>query len=152
MLRLSKLTDYATVLLGYMARHRAEIHAAVEIAKATRIALPTVSKLLKLLARSGVVHSIRGAKGGYCLSSAPDQISVADIVQAIEGPIALTECSISDDYCDQSANCAIRGNWRVINKAMRTALESVSLADLAFATKPSIPLEFKVSVESLSRG
>jgi FeS assembly SUF system regulator len=152
MLRLSKLTDYATVLLGYMARERAEIHAAIEIAHATGIALPTVSKLLKMLARSGVVHSIRGAKGGYCLSAAPDKISVADIVQAIEGPIALTECSISDDYCEQSAHCDIRGNWRIINKAMRAALESVSLADLAFQHKPSTPLEFKVSIDSLTRG
>ncbi|MGR9106511.1 MAG: SUF system Fe-S cluster assembly regulator [Gammaproteobacteria bacterium] len=152
MLRLSKLTDYATVLLGYLARQRAEVHAAVEIAEATRIGLPTVSKLLKLLARSGLVHSIRGAKGGYRLSFAPDKISVADIVQAIEGPIALTECSISDDYCEQSANCDIRGNWRVINKAMRTALQSVTLADLAFANRSSTPVEFKVSVDSLTRG
>jgi FeS assembly SUF system regulator len=152
MLRLSKLTDYATVLLGYMARTKVEIHAAVEIAHATGVALPTVSKLLKLLTHSGLVHSIRGAKGGYCLSHPPDRISVADIVQAIEGPIALTECSISDDYCEQSAHCDIRGNWRVINKAMRAALESVSLADLAFKNKPATPVEFKVSVDSITRG
>ena len=151
MLRLSKLTDYATVLLGYMARHWTQVHAAVEIAHATGISVPTVSKLLKLLARSGVVRSVRGAKGGYLLSATPDQISVADIVQAIEGPIALTECSISDEYCEQSANCDIRGNWRVINHAMRTALESVSLADLAFANKALTAAEFKVSVDSLTR-
>lgn len=152
MLRLSKLTDYATVLLGYMARAKIEVHAAVEIAHATRIALPTVSKLLKLLARSGLVHSIRGAKGGYCLSHSPERISVADIVQAIEGPIALTECSLSEDYCEQSGHCDIQGNWRIINKAMRTALESVSLADLAFMNKPSVRVEFKVPVDSLTRG
>ncbi|MGH8477815.1 MAG: SUF system Fe-S cluster assembly regulator [Methylococcales bacterium] len=152
MLRLSKLTDYATVLLGFMARQSAEIHAAVEIAQATQIALPTVSKLLKVLAHARVVYSIRGAKGGYRLSRSPDQISVADIIQAIEGPIALTECSISDDYCRQSAHCDIRSNWRVINQAVRAALESVSLTDLACANKPSTPMEFKVSVESLTRG
>ncbi|MGH8547319.1 MAG: SUF system Fe-S cluster assembly regulator [Methylococcales bacterium] len=152
MLRLSKLTDYATVLLGYMARGKVEIHAAVEIAHATGIALPTVSKLLKLLAHSGLVRSVRGAKGGYCLSYSPDKISVADIIQAIEGPIALTECSISDEYCEQSSHCDIRGNWRVINKAVRAALESVSLADLAFTNKPSTPLEFKVSLDPLTRG
>ncbi|MGH8557206.1 MAG: SUF system Fe-S cluster assembly regulator [Methylococcales bacterium] len=152
MLRLSKLTDYATVLLGFMARQQAEIHAAVEIAQATDIGLPTVSKLLKLLCRSGLVHSIRGAKGGYCLSAPPGKISVADIIQAIEGPIALTECSISDDYCRQSGHCDIRSNWRVINQAVRTALESVSLADLTFANKASTPLEFKVSVKNLTRG
>lgn len=149
MLRLSKLTDYATVILGYMANENGGIHTAVEISEATTISLPTVSKLLKLLTRSEVVHSIRGAKGGYCMSRSPDNISVADVIQAIEGPIALTECSISDDHCQQSSNCDIRGNWTVINRAISTALESVSMADLAFnKNKTTTPIEFKVSVDS----
>lgn len=152
MLRLSKLTDYATVILGYMAKENNGVHAAVEISEATSIALPTVSKLLKLLTRAGVVHSVRGAKGGYCMSCSPDKISVADIIQAIEGPIALTECSLSDDRCRQSSYCDIRGNWTVINRAIRAALESVSLADLAFQNKTKTPVEFKVSVDSLYRG
>jgi FeS assembly SUF system regulator len=151
MLRLNKLTDYGAVMLSHMAHDKGEIHAAAEIAQATGISLPTVSKLLKLLTRSGLVHSVRGAKGGYFLNASPERISVAEIIQAIEGPIALTECSFPEDSCHHPANCAIRGNWTVINQAIKTALEAVSLADLAGRKREPAPGEFNLRVDHLFR-
>ncbi|NOQ34564.1 MAG: SUF system Fe-S cluster assembly regulator, partial [Methylococcaceae bacterium] len=95
MLRLSKLTDYATVILTYMAKNQHDLHAAVGISEATGINPPTVSKILKALVKAKVLQSTRGAKGGYCLARAPEKITVASVISALEGPIALTECSIS---------------------------------------------------------
>ncbi len=148
MLRLSKLTDYATVILSFMAKNKIEVHAAMEIASVTGIALPTVSKILKLLVNAEVVISSRGAKGGYVLSKPPEQISVATIISALEGPIALTECSISQQGCEQASGCDIRGNWSLINKTIHNALESVTLADLV---RPAVPEEVLIPVASLYR-
>lgn len=149
MLRVSKLTDYATVMLSYMAKNASDVHSALEIASATGIALPTVSKILKLLAQAQVLVSTRGAKGGYALAGAPDKITVAAVISALEGPIALTECSISHEVCEQASGCGIRGNWGVINRAIQNALESVTLADMI---KPAIaPEEIRIPVASLYR-
>ncbi len=148
MLRLSKLTDYATVILSFMAKNKIEVHASMEIASVTGIALPTVSKILKLLVNAEVVISTRGAKGGYVLSKPPEQISVATIISALEGPIALTECSISQQGCEQASGCDIRGNWSLINKTIHNALESVTLADLV---RPAVPEEVLIPVASLYR-
>jgi FeS assembly SUF system regulator len=130
MLRLSKLTDYATVILSFMARDNTQVHAAMEIASATGIALPTVSKILKLLVNAKVLMSTRGAKGGYALARTPDKITIAAVISALEGPIALTECSISQQGCEQASGCEIRGNWNLINTTIHNALESVTLADM----------------------
>ncbi len=130
MLRISKLTDYATVILSYMARDQSQRHAATEIADDTGIAAPTVSKILKILTRAEVLTSTRGAKGGYRLAQTPDHISVAAIISALEGPIALTECSLSVSDCDQSEGCNIRSNWGLINRAIQSTLDSITLADM----------------------
>ncbi|WP_020562701.1 SUF system Fe-S cluster assembly regulator [Methylosarcina fibrata] len=149
MLRLSKLTDYATVILSFMARDSKQVHAAMEIAAATGIALPTVSKILKLLVNAEVLSSTRGAKGGYALASEPERITVAAVICALEGPIALTECSISHQGCEQASGCGIRSNWSVINQAIHDALESVTLADLI---RPAmVPEEILIPVASLYR-
>lgn len=149
MLRLSKLTDYATVILSFMARDGKPVHAAMEIAAATGIALPTVSKILKLLVNAEVLSSTRGAKGGYALASEPERITVAAVICALEGPIALTECSISHQGCEQASGCGIRSNWSVINQAIHDALESVTLADLI---RPAmVPEEIMIPVASLYR-
>jgi FeS assembly SUF system regulator len=149
MLRLSKLTDYATVILSFMARDGKPVHAAMEIAAATGIALPTVSKILKLLVNAEVLNSTRGAKGGYALASEPERITVAAVICALEGPIALTECSISHQGCEQASGCGIRSNWSVINQAIHDALESVTLADLI---RPAMmPEEIMIPVASLYR-
>lgn len=148
MLRISKLTDYAIIVLGHMAKEPARTYAATELSETASVAMPTVSKILKALARSSVVKSTRGAKGGYQLSHPPEMTSVASIIRALEGPIALTECGLEHDSCEQASFCHIRGNWAVINRAVRAALEAVTLADMA-APKP--PEEILIPLSAISR-
>ena len=149
MLRLSKLTDYGTVILSFMAKEKKPVHAAMEIAAATGIALPTVSKVLKLLVNANVLISTRGARGGYALANDPENITVASVISALEGPIALTECSISRQGCEQASGCGIRGNWHLINQIIQDALESVTLADMVRPV--AIPEEILIPVASLYR-
>ncbi len=149
MLRLSKLTDYGTVILSFMAKDKARMCAAMEIAAATGIAVPTVSKILKVLVNAKVLMSTRGAKGGYALAREPEKISVAAIISALEGPIALTECSISKQACGQASGCGIRSNWHLINQTIHNALESVTLADLI--RPAAVPEEIMVSAANLYR-
>ena len=131
MLRVGKLTDYGTVVMTAFARQPQRLHSANEIAAELGLALPTVSKVLKALVQYGLLVSHRGAKGGYSLAAAPEEISVAQIIAAIEGPIALTECSDTAGLCGQEPQCSVRGNWQRINSAVRDALERVTLAELA---------------------
>lgn len=149
MLKLSKMTDYATVILSAIARDKYRLHGALELADATGIALPTVSKILKILAKAGVLASTRGAKGGYTLAREPDRITVATIIGALEGPIALTECSASHKGCDQASGCRIQGNWHLINQKIANALESVTLADMIMPFKQ--PEEVSIPVSRLYR-
>lgn len=130
MLRISKLTDYATVLMAELASHEHSCVPASQLAEATRLELPTVAKVLKTLARSGLVGSVRGVNGGYQLSVSPDDISVAAIVRAMEGPIALTECGLESGLCAHESSCHLRGNWQRIGSAVEQALEALSLNDL----------------------
>lgn len=131
MLRISKLTDYATVLLAALAHRRDECVPASRLAELTRLEPPTVAKVLKTLARSGLVTSIRGVNGGYKLAESPENISVAGIVSAMEGPIALTECGLEPGLCSHESDCSLRGNWQKIGQAVEGALAGLSLADLA---------------------
>jgi FeS assembly SUF system regulator len=149
MLKLSKMTDYATVILSVIAKDKARVHVALEIADVTGIALPTVSKILKILTRAGVLSSTRGAKGGYSLAREPERITVATVISALEGPIALTECSVSHKGCDQASGCRIQGNWHLINQKIAQALESVTLADMILPFKP--PEEVTIPVSRLYR-
>ena len=107
MLRISKLTDYGTVVLAHLAEHQASVRSAADVAQATGVALPTVSKLLKLLARAGLVTSTRGASGGYRLSRPPQAISAADVIDALDGPVSITECSASDGDCEHEDVCSL---------------------------------------------
>jgi FeS assembly SUF system regulator len=131
MLRLSKLTDYGTVVLAHMAARPTEVHAANELAASTHLALPTVSKLLKLFAKAGLVDSYRGAHGGYRLVREPDRITAVQIIDAVEGPVGITECSVSDGLCSLEPVCAIGHNWQRISLSIREALKTVTLAELA---------------------
>ena len=92
--------------------------------------MPTVSKLLKALARSGLVLSSRGAKGGYRLADDPRAISAADIIDALEGPVSITECSAADGQCEHEGVCVVSGAWRNVNVAIRRALDDITLSDL----------------------
>ncbi len=131
MLKVSKLTDYGTVLMTFLAQQPGRVFNAREITEHTHVALPTVSKLLKLLTKQGLLLSQRGAKGGYVLARPPEDITVAQIIAALEGDLGLTECAHSDSTCVIEPQCHIRHNWRVINTAIHVALDSVSLAQMA---------------------
>ena len=130
MLRISKLTDYGTVILACLAAPPERRHTAAEVAERTRLALPTVSKLLKSFHRAGLVTSVRGSHGGYQLSRPAAQISAASIIDAIEGPVAITECSGNHSACDLETSCSTGGSWQRINAAIRNSLDGISLAQL----------------------
>jgi FeS assembly SUF system regulator len=130
MLRVSKLTDYATVVMTVLAAAPDSVHSAQDLAEKARLELPTVSKLLKQLAQAELVESFRGVNGGYRLARAPDRISIADIVIAMEGPIGMTECSAHSGSCGHEPHCGVRVNWRRINQAIAQALAGVKLSDM----------------------
>ena len=130
MLKLSKQADYATVLLSCLAERRSALLNVGELADATGVSSPMVSKTLKLLTRGGLVEYVRGAAGGYRLCRQPDRISVAEIVRAVEGPIALTECSGNDNACSLTGHCRVQHHWQIINATIIDSLSQLSLADL----------------------
>jgi FeS assembly SUF system regulator len=132
-LRVSKLTDYATVVMACLAARGTDVASAQTLAESARLEVPTVSKLLKQLAQAGLVVSTRGTNGGYRLARAPERITIADIVTAMEGPIGMTECSAHAGLCDHESHCGVRVNWQRINQAIAGALDSVTLADMVKA-------------------
>jgi FeS assembly SUF system regulator len=137
MIRISRLTDYGIVLMRHMAAHPDRAHNASELAAGARLPAPTVSKLLRQLAREGLLESQRGVKGGYTLARPSEEISVAAIISALEGPIALTDCAaVEDPDCAHEPVCPVRSHWNRISQAIRDALEGVSLAEMAAPMKP----------------
>jgi FeS assembly SUF system regulator len=130
-LRLGKLTDYATVMAARMAREPGRVFAASELAAASQVGVPTASKILKLLTRAQLLNSVRGAKGGYVLARPAGEISLGEVVAALEGPPGLTECSTAAGLCTQEGCCAIRGHWQAIDQVLRNALDHTTLADLS---------------------
>lgn len=150
-LRISRLTDYGTVLLAHLAAHQANVCSAADVAQSTGIAPPTVSKLLKSLARAGLVTSTRGANGGYRLARPPQDITAADVIDALEGPVSITECSASDGDCEHEHVCSVGGAWQRINVAIRRALQDVTLNDLVRSNSPVPTFRFAglpINVES----
>lgn len=139
MLRVSKLTDYATVLLGQLALQPALLRPATELAEATRLEPPTVSKVLKLLGGAGLVQSQRGVAGGYRLARPASEISVAQIVEAIDGPIGMTECSAQAGQCSHEPHCAARTSWLRISRAIERVLADMTLADMLGGAPPTPP-------------
>ncbi len=131
MIRLNKLTDYGVVVLSLMARQRG-VATAPQLAQQSGVPLPTVAKILTHLARDGIVTSQRGVAGGYHLARAAEQISMTEIVVALEGPIALTSCVDGTvGGCEVEQLCPMRGNWDRVNQAVRSALDQVTLADMS---------------------
>lgn len=128
MLRLSKLTDYGCQVLTYMAKDQAT-HSASEVAAALDMAAPTVSKILKMLVRGNLVVSVMGAKGGYALARSAAEISIADIIGVMDGPISITECS-TETSCTRESLCSTRNKWQLINRIIEDALGKVSLAEM----------------------
>jgi FeS assembly SUF system regulator len=131
MLRISRLTDYATVILGVLAAQPERVQTAAAIAARTRIRAPTVSKLLKQLHRAQLVTSSRGLHGGYQLGRPAHEISAAAILDALEGPLALTDCAAGHGHCGIEETCRVGRGWQRLNLAIRRSLADVSLAQLA---------------------
>ena len=132
MIRISRLTDYGIVLMTHMAAHAERVHNATEVASEAHLPLPTVSKLLRSLAKEGLLESHRGVKGGYGLARRPEDVTLGSIIKALEGPIAITTCTNdSPGDCEHEALCPVRSHWHLINLAVRQALDSITLADMA---------------------
>ena len=130
MLKISKLADYACSIMRYLAVQKATAPSAVQVAKETQIALPTVRKILKKLHSAQLLHSTRGKEGGYQLARVEGQISLADIVEAIDGKIALTNCCAKEIHCHRHDICTMKPEWQSINQVVFHTLSQLSLQQL----------------------
>lgn len=143
-MRLSSLADYAVVMMTAAARHCGGLARcnATTLAEETGVPLPTAQKLVSRLAAAGLIESTRGTGGGFRLARPPRSITLADIIEAVEGPIALTACVDTGSHdCALDARCQVKPHWAVVNRAVRAAFEGVSLADLAVPNSPALPVE-----------
>lgn len=139
MIRMSKLTDYAIVLMVHVARSGG-LRTARQLAEDASLPMPTVGKVLKVLSRHQFLVSTRGMRGGYALGREASEIRIADLIEALEGPIALTECSAApgNGVCSHEQHCPVRAPWIQINQAVRDALSSIRLSDM---TRPEFSVE-----------
>lgn len=136
MIRLSKLSDYAVVVLSQLARGEGSLVTAAELADATGVPEPTVAKVLKLLVRGNIIVSVRGAAGGYMMERHPQDITVRELIVALEGPIAVTAClEGGDSDCSLTGTCSMKGRWHKVNSAILSTLEAMPLSDL-LGSKP----------------
>ncbi len=142
MLKINKLTDYATLILSHLANNPIEVVSATDIAKNIQLSIPTISKILKILCGAELVKSFRGAGGGYQLAKPANQINLTDIIFALEGDISLTECCKGTNACKLNAECTIKENWKKINDIVKTALAGLTLSDMS---KPleTLPLNLR---------
>ena len=147
MLRMSKLTDYGTMVLAQLGAREDGLSTAGQVADATHLGQPTVSKLLKSLVHAGLVVSARGVQGGYALARPAAAISAAEIIDALEGPVAITECSSTGGGgCNLEPFCRVGLAWQRINRSIRKALEHVTLADLQQQREPLPPPDLRVGL------
>jgi FeS assembly SUF system regulator len=137
MLRVTKLTDYATVVLTVLAGQPGKVLSANELAEQSGLEPTTVAKLLKPLAQAGLVEGLRGVRGGYRLARPAEQITLIEIVEAMEGPLAITECSQDHGQCGIAHQCGVRSNWRLINDVLFDALRGVTLAQMLQPLSPA---------------
>lgn len=136
MLRVTKLTDYAALVLTVMAADPDQVLSAAELAERAHLETPTVAKVLKPLAQAGLVDGFRGASGGYRLARDAERITLKAIVEAMEGPLGMTECSAHEGQCGLEPHCAARANWRRINDVVADALSQITLAQMLTPTRP----------------
>ncbi len=152
MLKISRLADYSIVLLLHAAEDGAGIHTARGLAKATSLPLPTVTKILKALARHGILGSQRGKTGGYRLTRPVEQISVVDVITAIDGKPAMTQCTEEAQApCERASFCRTKGHWRQVHETVLTALETLTLADMAQPATNWAPAGALVSLANRGR-
>jgi len=140
MLRISKMADYGTLIMAYLASHPELALNAKEIAEKTQLTVPTVSKLLKSLTRAGLLISLRGAQGGYRLAQDAKTITVVHIIDALDGGTGLTECSHSSGLCSLEQRCALHHNWKFISQTIRNTLNTISLDDLIQKQRTSLEI------------
>ncbi|MEH6580003.1 MAG: SUF system Fe-S cluster assembly regulator [Amphritea sp.] len=159
MLRVSKLTDYGTVILARMALSPAATYSAASLAQQVKLPTSTVSKLLKIMSRSGLLDSSRGKQGGYTLAKPPQDISLAEVIEVLEGPVGITQCSRQSGLCQIESHCAIRQQWLGVNGMIHKALQQVSLETLLqpstsigqpASQEPSAGMEPSVSKEPVT--
>jgi FeS assembly SUF system regulator len=142
MFRLNRLTDYAVVMMSQMALAEGRTRSAQQLSDDTALPLPTVAKITNALAKAGVIESQRGAAGGYSLARDAEDISIAEIIQALEGPIALTACvDGAEATCEVERLCPMSGGWNKVNLAIRGALEGVTLADMSQLPQGFVPVD-----------
>ncbi len=150
MFKLNKLADYATVIMAYLAVHFHEKFTAKDLAIATHIPLPTVSKILKLLTKADLLMSHRGVKGGYALTKSAEKISLADILLAVDNQLAVTDCSHKAGECSLEPYCAVSCNWQLISQTIFKALKTLSLADMAKPmNKQALPLTQEIFLDAI---
>jgi FeS assembly SUF system regulator len=131
MIRITRQTDYGIILLTYLAGQPADlVHTARDVAEAAGLPLPMVSKILKVLAREGLLATKRGVKGGYCLALPPESITLAQVIHALEGPIGMTDCASAPGSCEWEPRCPVRVNWQRISGAVREALDKIPLSEM----------------------
>lgn len=151
MFRLNRLTDYAVVVMSQMSLRPGRMRNTTEIARISAVPLPTVAKILNALAKAELVVAQRGASGGYALSRPAKAIAVSEIIQALEGPIALTACVTgATETCDVEARCPLSGHWNKVNLAIKQALDKVSLEDIAMTCHPA-PSPHDEAMDALER-
>ncbi len=153
MIRLTRLTDYGLLVMSQFAeRSDMPVRTGRDLADETGLPLPTVSKVLKLLAQGDLLSSHRGVQGGYRLSRSPEEISVADMVSALEGPIAMTLCNLHPGgLCEWETSCRIRENWQLINRVIEGALDNISLAEMVHPLQEGWVTAGNLSIYELRR-
>ena len=138
MIRLTNLADYGVVLMCHMAAKHKELHSAINLARETGLPVPTVSKIMGAISRAGLVTSHRGLKGGFRLVREPKAITVADIIEAVDGPIALTNCiENTPGDCTLEPICVMKPHWQVINDAVKKGLQGITLDEITVSTGPA---------------
>ena len=135
MLRITKMTDYAVLILANLALHDNKILTAKEIASETHISLPTTQKILKKLNRKNLVISKQGASGGYSLDPETKKLSVATLLEKLDGDLSITQCSSNHDQCEVEDFCNIGNAWQMINQRVQWALNDITLSDLIHPTR-----------------
>lgn len=131
MLRITNLADYALILMCQIVREPDTLYSAASLSKIIGIPIPTVSKILGNLTRHNILISQRGLKGGFRLAGDRNEVSVTNVIEAIDGPIAVTSCIEEDNECDLMKICTMRPHWHAINNAVRQALENISIVDIS---------------------
>ena len=147
MITLSKMADYGTVVMTSMVHEPERSRSAAEVAAAIHVPVPTVSKILKMLTRGGLLVSVRGIRGGYLLARPSSEITLVDIIHAMDGPIGMTECSVTPGLCTQESGCAVRATWQRVNQAVLGVLREITLDQMVVP----VPQRIDVSAVRLKR-